>query len=195
MVAVAVLAVGCRGEGRDRVAVAVAAGVRTQLGVKVEGVRCAAERCEVTLAGGAALTVRVSGERDVAWETGELIRTAPIAALVRVELAELGVEGALDCGPALMAARPGEVTRVTCRFGTGGGAVWVDVAPDGGLALEVALDDHTVRTRTEEVDPEGLDGLSRSFDTDQAEGADDDDDAADAGVADAGVSVDAPDAR
>ena len=37
---------------------------------------------------------------------------------------------------------------------------------DGGLSLELALDEETVHARTEAVDPTGLDELSRALDND-----------------------------
>ena len=70
----------CGGDrGGDPVARAVADGLRTQLGVKVESVRCTRDRCDVALAGGVTMAVRLSGERDVTWEAEEQVRTEVIA--------------------------------------------------------------------------------------------------------------------
>lgn len=162
-------ACGCGGDrGGDPVARAVADGLREQLGVKVERVRCTRERCDVVLAGGVTMAVRLTGERDVTWEADEQVRTEVIAAYVRTELVQLGIDAPVDCGPALVATTPG-VARVTCRFGDG--TAWVDLLPDGGLALEVAVDDEAVRARTEEVDIDELERRSRALDSDEAEGA------------------------
>jgi hypothetical protein len=183
----------CRADrGGDPVARAVADGLRQQLGVKVERVRCTRERCDVVLADDVALVVRVSGDRVVTWEADEQVRTAVIAAYVRAEIAELGIDAPVDCGPTLVAAAP-EMSRITCRFG--GGTAWVDLVPDGGLALEIAIGDEAVRARTEDVDLDELEKLSRALDTDEAEGADEDSDAGvDAGV-DGGVDDGLRDAR
>lgn len=172
----------CRGErGGDPVARAVADGLRKQLGVKVESVRCTRDRCDVVLAGNVTMAVRVSGERDVTWEADEQVRTAVISAYVHTELVQLGIDAPVDCGPALVAATP-EVSRITCRFTDG--TAWVDLLPDGGLVLEVAVGAEAVRARTEEVDVNELEKRSLALDTDEAEGATSDDDG-DAGVADA----------
>ncbi|HUQ05647.1 MAG TPA: hypothetical protein VM261_24255 [Kofleriaceae bacterium] len=163
------VAYGCGGDrGGDPVARAVADGLRRQLGVKVESVRCTRDRCDVVLAGGVTMAVRVSGGRDVTWEADEQVRTEVIAAYVRTELVQLGIDAPVDCGPALVATTPG-VARVTCRFGEG--TAWVDLLPDGGLALEVAVGAEAVRARTEEVDVDELERRSRALDTDEAEGA------------------------
>lgn len=159
----------CRDDrgGGDPVARAVADGLRRQLGLKVERVRCTRELCDVVLAGNVTMSVRVSGDRDVTWEADEQVRTAVIAAYVRTEIVQLGIDSPVDCGPALVAAAA-DVSRITCRFG--GGTAWVDLLPDGGLALEVAVGDEAVRARTEEVDIDELDKQSRALDTDEAEG-------------------------
>lgn len=196
-VTVALAALGCRREPADPVAAAVAAGVREQLGVAVAQVRCGHDRCEVRLADGPTLAVRVTGDGAVTWESDEVIRTAPLAAYVRDELAGLGITATVDCGPALLVATA--APRITCTFAGGAahGAAWLDLAPDGGLALELALDDEAVRASTEVTDPAGLDELSRALDTDDAEGAaasaEDDDGPGDtdAGVADGGRAADA----
>jgi hypothetical protein len=188
--ALALVTVGCRrGDRGDPVARAVAAGVHAQLGVAVKRVRCTAARCDVTLAGGATLAITVSGEGALSWESEELVRTAPIASAVGAELMALGVDAAVDCGPPLIAAVADAPTRITCQL-AGGGAAWVDVAADGGLAIELALDEVAVQARTEPPDPEGLDELSRALDSDQSEGSQEDDDgAADAGAGGSSVTA------
>lgn len=159
----------CGGDrGGDPVARAVADGLRRQLGVQVERVRCTRERCDVVLAGGVTMAVRVTGERDVTWEADEQVRTEVIAAYVRTELVQLGIDAPVDCGPALVAITP-DAARVTCRFGDG--TAWVDLLPDGGLSLEVAVGAEAVRARTEEGDVDELERRSRALDTDEAEGA------------------------
>ncbi len=169
-------AVACRGDrGGDRVARAVADGVRAQLGVEVERIVCTRDRCDITLVGGVALTVTVTGDREVTWESDEVIRTAPVAARVGAELEDLGVVAAVDCGPALVAAAADAPTRVTCRLGDGGEA-WVDVGLDGGVAVELALGAEAVRARTEVVDEAQLEQRSRMLDSDDAEGSDGDGD-------------------
>lgn len=222
--ALALLAGGCRGESRDPVAAAVAAGVREQLGVAAQRVSCTRDRCEIELAGGLTIAARVTGDREVVWESDEVVRTAPITAYVRAELEALGVDAPVDCGPSLILAAT--ATRITCTIGptrsimdrdgasdlgtgrardrddapapgTAAGSAWVDVLADGGLALELALDEEAVRARTDAVDPLGLDELSRALDTDEAQGGTaaenvtEADDAADAGMADAGTGPDA----
>lgn len=202
--ALATLAAGCRGESRDPVAAAVAAGVREQLGVAARRVTCTRDRCEIELAGGLTIAAHVTGDREVVWESDEVVRTAPITAYVRAELEALGIDAPVDCGPSLIVAAT--ATRITCTIGpkrsvmepgTAAGSAWVDVLADGGLALELALDEEAVRARTDVADPDGLDELSRALDTDEAQGGTsaenvtEADDAADAGMADAGISPDA----
>jgi hypothetical protein len=163
------IAVACRGDrgGGDPVARAVADGLKKQLGVQVKSVRCTRERCDVVLAGGETMAVRVHGDRDVTWEADEQVRTAAIAAYVRTELTQLGIDAPVDCGPALVAATP-DVMRVTCHFGAS--EAWVDLLPDGGLSLEVVVGAEALRARTEAVDVDELEERSRALDTDEAEG-------------------------
>ncbi len=181
VLATLVAAAACRGDrgGGDPVARAVAAGLRAQLGVDVTSVRCTHARCDVVLAGGITMAVRVTGDRDVSWEADEHIRTAVIAAYVRTELVQLGIDAPVDCGPALVAATP-EVSRITCRFDDG--MAWVDLLPDGGLGLEVVVGADAVRARTEEFDVDDLEARSRALDSAQAVG-DSDEGAADEGAA------------
>jgi hypothetical protein len=178
------IGVACRGDhgGGDPVARAVADGLKKQLGVQVKSVRCTRERCDVVLAGGQTMAVRVHGDRDVTWEADEQVRTAAIAAYVRTELTQLGIDAPVDCGPALVAATP-DVMRVTCHFGAS--EAWVDLLPDGGLSLEVVVGAEALRARTEAVDIDELEKQSRALDTDEAEGTEDE--SADAG-ADGGTS-------
>lgn len=169
--------VACRDDRGDPVARAVADGLRRQLGVEVKSVRCTRERCDVVLAGGITMAVRVSGEREVTWEADEHVRTAAIAAYVRSELVQLGIDAPVDCGPALVAATP-DLARITCRWD--GGEAWVELRPDGGLAIEVAVGAETVRARTEDVDVDELEARSRALDTAEAAGDADEEAAPDA---------------
>lgn len=174
------LTAGCRDRKRDAsVESVVSEGIRIQLGVEPTRVRCARARCDIELPGGIAIAARLDGDKDVIWESDLVVKTAPLAVYVRTELAALGVEAEVDCGPPLVAAT--EATRVTCSLEPAG-AAWVDVLGDGGLALELVLDDEALRARTEEVDPTGLDELSRALDTDQAQGISDETTDADGGV-------------
>ncbi|HVK77403.1 MAG TPA: hypothetical protein VM734_29050 [Kofleriaceae bacterium] len=177
--------IACRGGSRrDPVAEAVKAGLEAQLDVKVEQVRCERAGCEATLAGGATLKVKVDGDRELAWETDEVVMTGALAARIRAELGALGVDTTVDCGAPRVTV-PGEPVR--CELGSGG-AVWAAIRDDGEVELEVALTPAIVQARTEDVDVQGLDDLSRALDTDEAQGAGPEDPEADAGV---GAAADA----
>lgn len=177
---------GCRGDrGGDPVARSVTDGVKKQLGVQVKSVRCTRDRCEVELEGGATMAVHLHGERDVIWEADEQVRTAVIAAYVKTELVQLGIDAPVDCGSALVPTT-GDVVRITCHFGAS--EAWVDLLPDGGLSLEVVIGAEALRARTEAVDVDQLERQSRALDTDEAQGVAEDD-------ADAGVDAGALDAQ
>lgn len=189
-----ILLIACGGGRRDASMEAVIGeGIRIQLGVKPTRVRCERARCDVVLPGGIAIAATLTGGNDVVWESDVVVKTAVLAQHVRTELAALGVDAQVDCGPPLVPALP--ATRVTCtlhgdtREGRAEevGTVWLDVMTDGGMAMEVALDEETVRERTTDVDPQGLDELSRALDTDDAEGVGNEE----SGEADAGVTPDA----
>lgn len=179
MAAVALAACGRGDARRDPVADAVAKGVKAQLGIAPRRVRCQRDRCDIELPDGLELEARLSGDREVTWESESVVVVAPIAAYVRAELVALGVEASIDCGPALIPAKL--VPRITCTIDRGPGQAWVDVLPDGGLRLELVLEGEAVEARTEPVDTAGLDGLSRALDTDVAQGVDESEPAPDAG--------------
>jgi hypothetical protein len=79
--------------------------------------------CSATFPGGATLAIAVDGRQ---WRVaGRVFATAPIAAYVRAELAELGRSDRVDCAPFVHANE-----RIACALG-GGGAVFVDVGDVG----------------------------------------------------------------
>jgi hypothetical protein len=177
--------IACGGGRREAsIEEVVSEGIRIQLGVKPTRVRCERARCDVELPGGIEIEATLEGDRDVIWESDVVVKTGVVAAYVRASLLELGVDAQVECGPPLLLATP--ATRVTCTV-TPGGTAWVDVLADGGIGMEVALDDETVRERTEDVDLQGLDELSRALDTDEAQGRG----IEESGEADAGVTQDA----
>jgi hypothetical protein len=181
-----ILLIACGGAGRRDPSIeeVVSEGIRVQLGVKPTRVRCERTRCDITLPGGIEIDATLAGDQDVVWESDVVVKTGVLAQHVRAELTALGMDAQVDCGPPLVLATA--ATRVTCTVKPGGTA-WVDVMADGGLAMEVALDDETRRERTTDVDLQGLDDLSRALDTDEAEGGSSDESA----EADAGVTQDA----
>ena len=77
------------------------------------------------------------------WIEGGVVQTAPIAARVREELADLGVTQTVDCGKAV-ASGP----RLTCAL-SGGGAAFATIAKDGSASLELALDPAAADVRSE----------------------------------------------
>jgi len=78
------------------------------------------------------------------WVEGGAIATAPIAARVRDELADLGVAQTVDCGKAIAIG-----ARVTCRL-SGGGAAFATVGRDARVSLELAIDPAVAGVRAEE---------------------------------------------
>ena len=183
----------------DPVVKEVRAGVEAQLGIAPELVRCAGNRCEVELAG-AQLAVSLSGDRDVVWQSDEVLLAAPLVALVSGELADLGVTAAVDCGPPVQPV-PAD-GRVTCRI-EGGGLAWVGLGGAGAgegtaaggagtIDVEVALTPEAIAARTAASDDEALERMSRALDRGEEDGDedhdDDDDDEGDAGL-DAGIDA------
>jgi hypothetical protein len=173
-------------------------GLEKKLGVPVERVRCPAgpypKRCAVEVTRSPAIEVQVVERNDGAggldWSIdGFVISTAPLAAEIAIELDDLGVEAAVDCGPAYVTTEVGQ--RIACTLDLGGGvrgAAWARIVDDEArFALELALDPAAVAARTTEVDPAELERLSRALDVDDPFDAP----AGDAGPRDGGVP-DAP---
>jgi hypothetical protein len=77
---------------------------------------------------------------------GRFVDTTPIAAYVQGVLDDLGVAQHASCLPHVQQVAPG--ARVGCTL-SGGGAAFVDVAGDGSLALELALDPAAAAVRAE----------------------------------------------
>lgn len=175
-----IVAAAC-GRSEDRVAAAIRRDLGRDLGVPVREVRCHGARCEAVTADGLRIAVALT---DAGWETVDLLDPRPIAAEVHAALASVGADQAVDCGPPRLATPGGD--RVTCALG-GGGAAFVDVAADGGLEVELALTAAIAEVRQAPGDPAALERQSRALDTDEAEGAEPDDDGD--GIADAGVDA------
>jgi hypothetical protein len=132
---------------RSPVETAIARDLTARFGVSAE-VRC------IVIAGVAGCRASVDGVRvpvvvenhrgEWKWSVdGAAIATAPIAARVRDELADLGVVQSVDCGKAVVVG-----TRVTCALG-GGGAAFASVARDGRVSLEIAIDPAAAGVRRE----------------------------------------------
>ncbi len=193
--ALLLLAVGC-GSGRpgDPVAGAVRAGVMIQLGVVPTQVVCAHDRCAVDVAvavdgQSTRLVATVIGEREVTWQTEEVVLAVPLAAHVTAQLADLGLEAEVDCGPPV---RPVPADgRVACRVGDEGVA-WVRLGPAGQVEVEVELPPEVIAARDTPADDQALERASRALDTDEAEGSDDDDDDDRDGGVDGGETDAAP---
>jgi hypothetical protein len=135
--------------------------------------------CGAVLADGPALVIRV---RDVGpewewWIEGDVVATAPIAAYIRDELADLGAAQEVRCGPSARLVGPGE--RIDCALG-GGGKAFATLAHDGTVTVELALDPAAAAARSEPA--QGLEQRSRALNT-----SDDNDD--EAAPADAGGVV------
>jgi hypothetical protein len=106
---------------------------------------------------GVALPVVVENHHKewVWWIEGGVVATAPIAARVRDELADLGVAQTVDCGKAVARGQ-----RVTCAL-SGGGAAFAMIDAHGDVTLELALDPAAAGARKEE--PHDLTRLSRAL--------------------------------
>jgi len=129
--------------------------------------------------GGEPLAIAVTEDQDgYAWTlAGFVIATAPLAAAITDELHDLGVDGEVDCGPALRAAAVGD--RVRCDLDLGGvpGAAWARIIDDqAGFELELALSPGAVTARSQDADEAALVRASRALDRDDAEGVGDGDD-------------------
>jgi hypothetical protein len=118
---------------------------------------------------------------------GVVIATAPLAAEIVDELADLGVTATVDCGAPLRQAHRG--ARLDCtidRGDAGKGAAWATILDDdGAYRLEVALDPAVAEARTTVVDDNALIRTSEALDRDEAQGVEtetESEDGADAGV-------------
>jgi hypothetical protein len=90
---------------------------------------------------------------------GQVVETRPLAAHVQGMLSDLGVTQSVTCGRAIIRVRPGE--RIACKL-SGGGAAFVDLAPDGATSYEIALDAVTAAVRGEPLTPDHEHELSRT---------------------------------
>lgn len=110
--------------------------------------------------GDTVLTVAVRNEHGQwAWHVeGQVVQTAPIAARITGELADLGVAQTVDCGPLVVRVAAGE--RLTCKL-SGGGAAFVTIAKDGTVSLELAIDPAVAGVRSEQ--PRDLTKTSRAL--------------------------------
>lgn len=108
------------------------------------------------------------------WIEGRVVPTAPIAARVREELADLGVSQTVDCGKAITSG-----PRLTCAL-SGGGAAFATIAKDGSVSLELAIDPAAAGVRSET--PRDLTGRSRSLERTAGEEEDEDTAPADGGT-------------
>lgn len=105
-------------------------------------------KCTATLGDGTELPIAMDHARtEWRWHVdGVVIETAPIVAYVEEELAGIHVAQAVDCGRRIQVIKRGD--RVVCKL-AGGGAAFVDIAPDGSTSLELALDAEIAEARTE----------------------------------------------
>ncbi len=105
-------------------------------------------KCIATLADGTELPIAIEHARtEWQWHVdGVVIEAAPIVAYVEEGLAGLHVAQQVDCGSRIQVIKRGD--RVVCKL-AGGGAAFVDIAPDGSTSLELALDAATATVRTE----------------------------------------------
>jgi hypothetical protein len=122
--------------------------------------------CQAVISDGTALPIALERAGvGVHWRVaGRVVETAPIAAYVGGVLADLGIAQRAICGPPVQRLAPGK--RLACTL-SGGGAAFVQVASDGALSLELALDPAAAAARgTAETD---ADLLHRSRELDKAD--------------------------
>jgi hypothetical protein len=195
---IAVAAAACGSGSGGGVEREIAEGLGRELGVPVSRVRCPGgpypKRCAAEVAGSEPIEVKVTeGAEGLEWSIdGFVISTAPLAAQIGIELDDLGVEAAVDCGPAYLTTEVGKRVACTLDLGDGlRGAAWARIVDDdASFALELALDPAAVAARTATADVAELERLSRALDVDDALGDDDEDGPArDGGVADAPPAV------
>ena len=103
--------------------------------------------CHAVLADGTSLPIAV--ERAGAayrWHiAGRVVETARVTEYVQGMLDELGIAQRATCGPAVQRLVPGQ--RLACSL-SGGGAAFVEIARDGALAVELAIDRAAAVART-----------------------------------------------
>ncbi len=145
--------------------------------------------CSGTLADGTKLTIVVesASKHEWAWRIdGRVVESKVVVAYVQEHLAAIGVAQTATCGPsAITVAKPGE--RIPCTL-SGGGAAFVEVAPDGSTTLELDLDPASAAARSEIVTPDrdrGLTEQSKALETLEWES-----DGEEAVISDAGVPAD-----
>lgn len=182
-----VVVAACGGGGdRDDVSRTIAVELARELGEPVASVHCRDRACVATTARGVAIPVTVTATKPATWTTEELLDPRPIRAEVLAALAAIGVTTTVDCGPTRLAAEVG--SRLTCALGTGGAAL-IALDDAGGIDVELALTAANAAARQEGPDDDTLTQASLALDTDDAEGADDEIDTIDAGVADGSVDA------
>jgi hypothetical protein len=153
-------------------------GLSKQLAVAITRVTCPGGPLPMTCTaegGGASIPVTVTGDGDgYAWTTtGLIINAGALATEVTAELAELGLQAAVDCGPLLRPSAIGDQITCTMTSSAGEGRAYARIVDgDGGWDLELALDADAVARHDEAPDPAHLDELSRAYDV---EGAGDED--------------------
>lgn len=152
---------GGDGPHEDPLVASVRAGIAEQLGLPPARVLCAAGRCDVDL-DGYALAVVVAGDRELDWQSDEVLLAAPLVAHIAGEVHELGVDASIDCGPPIQPV-PAD-GRLTCKVGDGGLA-WVKLDAAGAVIdVDVALTADEVAARTTAGDEVLLEKLSRALD-------------------------------
>lgn len=195
---IALAAAACGGGSGGGVEREIAEGLTRELGVPVSRVRCPGgpypKRCAAEVAGSESIEVEVvEGADGFEWSIdGFVISTAPLAAEIAIELDDLGVEAAVDCGPMYVTTAVGERIACTLDLGDGlRGAAWARILDeDAAFSLELALDPAAVAARTATADVAELERLSRALDVDNPFGDDDEEGTArDGGVVDAAPAM------
>jgi hypothetical protein len=149
----AILACGHHGtddRGPPELETTIARALTTRFGVPVT-TRCAVVAdvpvsCQASVVDGTVLPIALERtEAGVRWQVaGPVIETAPIARYVGGVLADLGIAQRAACGPVVQRLVRGQ--RLACTL-SGGGAAFVQVAANGALSLELALDPATAVAR------------------------------------------------
>lgn len=151
-----------RAPGPSAIARAVSRTIAAQLHRDM-AVTCAAilglpTRCTATLPDGTALPIALrwdAAARPPGWQielATPAIATAPIAAYVTDELADLGVTDTARCGPAFVPL-PDDLA-LACALGHGGTAIVALDATGAIVDLELALDPAAAHARTDAPPPD-----------------------------------------